>query len=331
MIIKPLFIIGCPRSGTTLLYRRLSEADDLWSIGAESRHIIERAHSPEHKGWESGELSAPDVTADSRLTIPAAFEREAAPGSFWRRVNRLRSWLDHRTVWRFVKTARSGAGTAGRFTGEVPRRGAAAVRWSVRQRNRLAFDRSRPRRLLEKTPENCLRLPFLLELFPDAAFLFLTRDGRSNIGSLMEGWRRPDLFRGYLIPDRLSVPGVPENRWAFTLIPGWRSLLAGPLEEICARQWIACNEAVLRFREGEGRSTPFLRISYEELVAEPGRTLSRVAAFAKLEFDLQGGPLPRSNVVSEPEQDKWRRRYGDTIARVEDIIGPTMERLGYGD
>ena len=147
----------------------------------------------------------------------------------------------------------------------------------------------------------------------------------------MEGWRRPDLFRGYLIPDRLSVPGVPENRWAFTLIPGWRSLLAGPLEEICARQWIACNEAVLRFREGEGRSTPFLRISYEELVAEPGRTLSRVAAFAKLEFDLQGGPLPRSNVVSEPEQDKWRRRYGDTIARVEDIIGPTMERLGYLD
>jgi len=324
-----VFIIGCPRSGTTLLYRVLAQARSLWSIGGESRHIIERIHNPERKDWESGELTAADLTPESRRTIAAAFEEEAAPGSFWRRVNRLRSWLDRRRVWRSIKGMRAAAGTAGRLTGGVPRYGMAAVRWWVRQRNRLAMDRHRAKRLLEKTPENCLRLPFLLEIFPDGRIIHLTRDGRSNTSSLMEGWSRPDLFPGYPIPESLAIPGVPPDRWAFTLIPGWRDLLASPLEEVCARQWIACNEAVLRFREGEGRSVPWLTVRYEDLIAETGRMLTKVASFAEVALDLDERPLPGANLVSAPEEDKWQRLHGEAIGRVEDLISPTMQRLGY--
>ena len=61
MIKSPVLIIGCARSGTTLIYNMLSGSPSLWSIGFESKSIIERYHHPSVKGWESGELSAADL------------------------------------------------------------------------------------------------------------------------------------------------------------------------------------------------------------------------------------------------------------------------------
>ena len=41
-------------------------------------------------------------------------------------------------------------------------------------------------RFLEKTPRNALNIPFLLKVFPDARFVFLYRDARQNVASLVE-------------------------------------------------------------------------------------------------------------------------------------------------
>lgn len=328
MITSPVFIIGCPRSGTTLLYRLLSEAPPLWSIGGESRHIIERFHHPSAKGWESGTLTEDDPTPESRRFIPEAFEREAAPWTVWIRVNAVRRWLDRRSPWRALKAARtSSAGPSG-WRGSLFRSGMSTVRWAVRQPNRLRPSRERDKRLLEKTPENCLRLPFLLELFPDARFVHLTRDGRHNVGSLMDGWLRPDLFRGYRIPARLSVEGVPSDRWAFTLVPGWRDLAAASLAEICARQWVACNEAVLEFRADQGGQVPWLAIRYEDLTDRTEGTIRCIAEFADVDLPAELRRLPEANVVSRPDVEKWQR-HRDAIASVEPIIAATMDRLGY--
>ncbi|MBK7216095.1 MAG: sulfotransferase [Candidatus Promineofilum sp.] len=72
----------------------------------------------------------------------------------------------------------------------VPGAGLGVARAVARLRRRLAPP-GHSIRLLEKTPENCLRLPFLQALFPDARVLFLVRDGRANVHSLLEGWRQP--------------------------------------------------------------------------------------------------------------------------------------------
>lgn len=42
--------------------------------------------------------------------------------------------------------------------------------------------------LLEKTPANCLRLPFIREVFPDARYIHLVRDGRAVVRSAMKEW-----------------------------------------------------------------------------------------------------------------------------------------------
>lgn len=328
MITSPVFIIGCPRAGTTLFYRLLSEARPLWAIGGESRHIIEHFHHPSAKGWESGALTKDDLTQRSRTYILQAFERQAVPWTFWSRVNGLRGWLDRRAPWRAFRTAQASNPGLFQWRGRSLRFGAEAARWVGRHFNRLRPDGERGKRLLEKTPENCLRLGFLLGLFPDARFIHVVRDGRPNVASLMEGWLRPDLFRGYRIPTRLSVPGVPLDRWAFTLIPGWRDLAAASLAEICARQWVVCNETVLHFQDQVAFHAPFLTIRFEALIERSRETIGQVADFADVElgYDLQR--LPEANVVTAPDPGKWRR-HAKAIASVESIIGPTMVRLGY--
>ncbi len=329
MIKSPILIIGCARSGTTLLYNILSEIPSLWSIGYESKGIIERYHAPEMKEWSSGALDAGDLTEESRDYMLRAFAEQAAPGHYWRRVNRLRGWINRTGLYRAVKRRGRGDDAGSALSSAIPGGGLGAARAVWRARNRLFKPRG-PIRLLEKTPENCLRLPFLQALFPDARVIYLTRDGRANVHSLLEGWRQPHLFPGYRTPVPVTSPGQSRGRWAFTLIPGWRELVDRPLEEICARQWVVSNGAVLDYAAAPG-SLPVLTVAYETLVREPDAILERIAGFIAVEpqtIPAYGRKLPEVNVVSSPGAEKWRRE-SEAIGRVWPLIAPLMSRLGY--
>ena len=326
MIASPVLVIGCARSGTTLLYTVLSEVDALWSLGYESRAIIERDHGPAVRGWESGALSADDLTPAAADELRRAFAAAAVPGGYWRRVNRLRRGLNGTRLYGGGKR-RGRAGSAA--AAAAPAAGLDAARALGRLVARLA-PASAPIRLLEKTPENCLRLPFLQALFPDARVLFLTRDGRANVHSLLEGWRHPVLFPGYQTPVPVSSAGQTRGRWAFTLIPGWRELVDRPLVEICARQWAVCNAAVLDYAATPG-ARPVLTVRYEELVAAPEATLAAIARFLALgpaDIPAHGRGLPEVNVVSAPGAEKWRAE-AEALATVAPILAPVMGRLGY--
>ena len=59
----------------------------------------------------------------------------------------------------------------------------------LRDRDGLPSATETRARLLEKTPKNALRLPFFLEVFPDALIVFLYREPRANLSSMIEAWR----------------------------------------------------------------------------------------------------------------------------------------------
>jgi hypothetical protein len=268
---KPILVVGCPRSGTSMLLQALLQSPELHSVQSEGHILWDEFHHPRDRGWDSDALGAEDVS-----------ERER------RYINR-------------------------------------AIRLVLRGK-----------RFVDKTPESCLRIPYLNALFPDATFVFLRRRGADNVSSLMEAWRARPRFVKYRLPEPLTGLGtLSGNQWSFALVPGWRDLRNASLEQICARQYIACNQAVLTAR-GSMRDERWIDASYESLVADPTAELGRV-------FEELGVPFTpaaeryaaglRRNVsrtsLTAPAAEKWRGQNGKEIERVLPELAGVEAKLGY--
>ena len=194
----------------------------------------------------------------------------------------------------------------------------------------------RGKRFVDKTPESCLRIGYLDALFPDATFVFLRRRGADNVSSLMDAWRARPRFVKYRLPEPLTGLGpLSGTQWSFILVPGWRDLRNASLEEICARQYVACNEAVLAARAtmGDGR---WVDVGYEELVSDPAAQLRRVFEAVGVPFTpaaerfaaSMGRNVSRTSLTA-PTAEKWRGRNRKEVERVLPELAQVEARLGY--
>lgn len=266
---RPVFIIGAPRSGTSLLYAILRKSSVLKHWPGESHEIWEADYHPALRDWESNELRARDVRPDAATRIKRAF---------------------------FLVTGKK-------------------------------------HRLIDKTPRNALRVPFVDALFPDARFIYIKRDGRENINSLINAWRTPR-YRTYELPEPHSIPGVDPKWWKFVLYPGWREDREGPLEVVAAKQWIHSNDKALAgFANVD--SERWLELRYEDLVDAPVDEVGRVMGFLDLPYETvirekaAATSTTPINTVTPPERGKWRKENPTEIEGIGDLIAPTMERMGY--
>ena len=112
-------------------------------------------------------------------------------------------------------------------------------RFAIRLRDRDGHEVHGPWRLLEKTPKNALRIPFLAAAFPDVKFVYLYRDPRETVSSMLDVWRS-ERFITYP-----NLPGWSGPPWSLLLTPGWGELRDRPLAEIVSRQWAASVERLL--------------------------------------------------------------------------------------
>ena len=179
-------------------------------------------------------------------------------------------------------------------------------------------------RFLEKTPKNALRIPFFDRIFPDARFVFLWRDPRENLSSIMEAWRS-----GGWVTYR-DLPGQ-QGPWSLLLPPQWQELAGRPLEEIAAFQWSATNRIVLDDLAALPASR-WIGLSYAELLADPLATVRRICEFGELDVDARllqrvSAPLPLSrHTLTPPDAHKWRKN-GELIERVMPQLEPLHQRL----
>ena len=179
-------------------------------------------------------------------------------------------------------------------------------------------------RFLEKTPKNALRVPFLDAVFPGAQFVWLYREPRGNLASMIEAWRSG---RFVTYPTLRGWDGPP---WSLLLPPGWRELNGQPLEAVCAAQWEAANRIALDDLEalGPGRWTA---VDYDALVEGPEAVVDRLCAFAGIERDprfddlLRAGPGLSRSTLTAPDEEKWRR-YEAEIEAVLPALDATRER-----
>jgi hypothetical protein len=266
---EPVFIVGAPRSGTSLLYAIVRSSPVVAHWPGEAHEIWEADFHPALRGWSSNALDASDARDPAAERIKRSFFLVAGPR----------------------------------------------------------------RRLVDKTPRNSLRIPFVDALFPDARFVLLVRDGRDNVNSLLNAWRTPR-YRTYRLPEPHSIPGVDPAWWKFVLYPGWRADADGPLEVVCARQWTASNEHALDALGGID-ARRWTTVRYEGLVADPAGVAEEVLSSLGLPFDdsmrrrareLAATPI---NAVTPPEEGKWRRENRAEIEAVMPLLAPALERLGY--
>jgi hypothetical protein len=268
---RPVFVVGAPRSGTTMAFELLKASGELEGLPFEGHDVWRAFHHPRWSGWGSDAVGSGDVRFGERRFVNAYFHS---------------------------------------FLG--------------------------PCRLVEKTPENSLRIPYLLDLFPDARFVAVRRDPCEVISSIINGWRDPaGRFRSYYVPMDLRIPGHAHRRmWCFSLIEGWRGYASRPVHEIALAQWDHCTRAIEESR-GLVDPTRWVDVCFEDLLERPEHTLGGIcerigirnepALLAKLS-ELR---VNRLNALSADEAGEWRRQNAPEITALLPRIAELARSRGY--
>ncbi|OIP11284.1 MAG: sulfotransferase family protein [Betaproteobacteria bacterium CG2_30_68_42] len=204
---------------------------------------------------------------------------------------------------------------------------------------RFFYQRLGAGRVLDKTCINVMRIPYLHALFPDARFVFIQRDGRDNVSSMIDGWREHGHFglTQFLgpAPCEVRINDGEFTEWSFFLPPGWREYNRASLEEVCAYQWITANRLALDARR-EIPAGQWIHLRYEDIFERPVEMFREVFERLDIPFDdalrdrcATLNRRPTSIVKGPPHKEKWRTRNPEMIERILPMIAPMMKELGY--
>lgn len=272
----PLFVIGCPRSGTTLLTLMLS-AHSRIAIPPETRFLL----SVFRRRRSFGDLT----DRGNRRRLARTLVRPK--GTKFRHLG-----LDPERV---KKDVVAGPPTIGSALGAVYRA--------------YAVEQGKPR-WGDKRPTYFRNVDLLRELFPDAVFVHLVRDGRDCVASLK---------------------GM---RW-------WRQ---GTVD--AAAMWVHSVDCARR-AERRLPADSFHQLRYEDLVADPRAELERLCSFLGEDFEeAMLTPSAQAERLPQRQREVWHRqtleavtpsrtgRYAEVLtlretALVEQVAGSRLRRLGY--
>ncbi|MBD9373704.1 sulfotransferase [Rhizobium sp. ARZ01] len=201
------------------------------------------------------------------------------------------------------------------------------------------------RQIMENTPSNVLRVPYVQEIFPEATFLFITRNPFSFISSMELKWQKTKTFKG--LKRTLSVVPVWQLhyyvgslvrqmivkkilRGKYTPIYGPRykgidlDLKVNDKLAVIARQWARGNRKAREdlAKLGTGR---VLTCRYEDLMEDTEATLRQIYDHCGLTCS---DDIVRAakEMVDPTRQEKWLRLDRE---KLKAIIPEVQEEMGY--
>lgn len=221
-----------------------------------------------------------------------------------------------------------------------------SVNTARRIRRRLFRFQSCEPALVEKTVSNCLRVPFVFSVFPQARILHLVRDGRDAVESALRQWEHPVEWR-YAIRKAYAFPLFSVRRYGLRYAKEtwrgkrgrvgqrtWGPRYRGIDEDLAtlgivptvSRQWALSVEKTMAGL----RLVPqdqILTIRYEDLVESPIGQMENVYKFAKVDpakmpnqpcIQVNRGGIGRHQALSDETME----------LAMKHIRGPCAE-LGY--
>ena len=205
-IYKPIFIIGVPRSGTTILYDMMACHKDLAFFSHRdfkqmlSKEFMEfqylRRRLFEIRRWQFSREGF-------EVRITTSFETPHEVGLFWNK------WIEKSWARAYD-------------VNESSRKGLRAGVIKV-------LEKKKKKRFLNKNPAHSIKIEYLNEVFPGAIFVNVIRDGRPVVCSMTRGNRNFKNPNGYF-----GLPLRKNNQMNFDLL------------ERHAKQWIEVNEEIQR-------------------------------------------------------------------------------------
>lgn len=254
---RPVFVIGCARSGTSVLRRVIGRHPQVAAYPSEANELWH----PEYYPWTSSDRSTPPLWhAPARFTEASLTAWPKSHSSRLRRTFGLYQRLSRRPVF-------------------------------VNKSSMINF-----------------MLPRVLELFPDARFIHIIRDGRAvayshTVKEYAKLSAERDLYRNSGIHMAFDeMLGRMAHFWIETL------------------ERIQGSVSALQLAE-RGR---YIECRYEAFCHSPAATTDNIFAF----LDLTGAP-PLGEAIRN-QNDKYRQALNaEAQARLTSILGDTLAAYGY--
>lgn len=208
--------------------------------------------------------------------------------------------------------------------------------------------KSNARILIEKSVPNTLRPAFIQEIYPNAKFIHLIRDGRAVTESAMRLWQAPP-ERGYLLKKLRYFPwkNYKYALWYIgNIIKGklgsgrgqqiWGPVYNGlindaeslPLETVCARQWKKCIEISLNQLKAFDNQDNIIEVRYEDLM-QNAKELESICEFIGIK-DKSTVIENYENKVVRTHTEKWKNTLSpQQLELINKELGTLNASLGY--
>jgi hypothetical protein len=202
--------------------------------------------------------------------------------------------------------------------------------------------------IVEKTPHNILRIPYVRAIFPEAHFLYIVRNPLSFVSSAELKWQQPATKRR--IVKRLKTTPVTQvhhylkrffnEQWDKRILRRKYLSVWGPrykgiqedvktqdLMTVIARQWSRASSKAERdlalFEDSQ-----VLRLKYEDFVQDPISDVERICAHCGLQMTDDMAKTVKGMVKADRNL-KWQRFDPHDLARIIPELRDEMERHGY--
>lgn len=207
--------------------------------------------------------------------------------------------------------------------------------------------KSNKNRICDKTPKNCLRIPFILSVFPDAKIIHVVRDARAVIAStqsqihkksypllehLSVKLKGSSVLDWYVFLPRLlfvfkKVTGMSVHNWG-SRTQNWKNSNKDKTYIRLAKQW----KDTVTYTRSKGLEfgiNNYLEVRYEDFIEDPTSAIKKIANFTNI-HDIQ--PILKfcqSNIDSSRNSKRVNSLAKEDLKEIMSIIKPTLSDFGY--
>jgi len=293
-MVKPIFIIGCPRSGTTMALNIIARHEELaWISNGINRYPLQLSKARINRIYDlpfMGDFLYLTVTQEKRSrALPDIVRRllpfPVEPWSFWN------SYL-HNFQWE-----RGGAISPRRRTEhDISSNEIIHLRKAIE----TICKYQNKRRFLSKYTD-FPRITYLTQVFPDAIFIHIVRDGRAVAASYLEKINKGEF--GTWNEREWWIKGWPQS-WR----EEWINQYNTPLSFV-AFQWKYFVNEIWEDAKNINKKH-YMEVHYKDLVDNPHPTFNRIFEFCGLSQSKRvESYLDKMNLNSRDY--RWKEKFSD--------------------